>query len=80
MMTFSTVTYRFLELRRVLQSRFPQNIIESNITQLARAVSRVRMGKQQEIETLINEEAMLFAQYLRNELQSWKPRIVLEPF
>lgn len=43
-------------------------------------VSRVRIGKQQEIETLINEEAMLFAQYLRNERQSWKPRIVLEPF
>jgi hypothetical protein len=39
-------------------------------------VSRVRMGKQQEIETLINEEAMLFAEYLRNEKQSWIPRIV----
>jgi hypothetical protein len=39
-------------------------------------VSRVRMGKHQEIETLINEEALLFAQYLRNEKQSWVPRIV----
>lgn len=38
-------------------------------------VSRVRMGKQQEIETLINEEAMLFAMYLRNEKQTWIPRI-----
>jgi hypothetical protein len=33
------------------------------------------MGDQQEIETLINEEALLFAQYLRNEKQIWIPRI-----
>jgi len=33
------------------------------------------MGEQQEIETLISEEALLFAQYLRNERQSWIPRI-----
>jgi CRISPR-associated protein Cas1 len=36
---------------------------------------RVRRGQQQEIETLINEEALLFAQYLRNEKSSWIPRI-----
>jgi CRISPR-associated protein Cas1 len=36
---------------------------------------RVRMGEQQEIETLISEEALLFAQYLRNERQTWLPRI-----
>jgi len=39
-------------------------------------VPRVRIGEQQEIETLINEEALLFAQYLRNEKDSWNPRIV----
>jgi hypothetical protein len=33
------------------------------------------VGNRQEIETLINEEALLFALYLRNEKQSWKPRI-----
>jgi hypothetical protein len=33
------------------------------------------MGEQQEIETLINEEASLFAMFLRNERQSWKLRI-----
>jgi CRISPR-associated protein Cas1 len=38
-------------------------------------MSRVRMGKQQEIETLINEEALLFARYLRNERKEWKPRM-----
>jgi CRISPR-associated protein Cas1 len=40
-------------------------------------IPRIRRGEQQEIETLINEEALLFAQYLRNEKPSWNPRIVL---
>jgi CRISPR-associated protein Cas1 len=39
-------------------------------------VPRYRMGNNQELETLINEEAMLFAKYLRNERTSWTPRIV----
>jgi len=38
-------------------------------------IPRMRMGKRQEIETLISEEALLFAQYLRNEKQTWIPRI-----
>jgi CRISPR-associated protein Cas1 len=38
-------------------------------------VPRMRRGKRQELETLINEEAFLFAQYLRNEKQTWVPRI-----
>lgn len=37
---------------------------------------RIRHGTRQEIETLICEEALLFAKYLRNETQTWKPRIV----
>jgi CRISPR/Cas system-associated endonuclease Cas1 len=36
---------------------------------------RVRKGEQQEIETLINEEALLLAQYLRNDKNDWNPRI-----
>ena len=39
------------------------------------AIPRIRMGKNQEIETLINEEALLFAQYVRNEKLAWVPRI-----
>ena len=39
-------------------------------------VPRIRIGKRQEVETLINEEAWLFAKYLRNERKAWKPRIV----
>jgi len=38
-------------------------------------IPRIRMGKKQEIETLINEEALLLAKYLRNERETWKPRL-----
>jgi CRISPR-associated protein Cas1 len=38
-------------------------------------IPRIRMGDQQEIETLVNEEALLLAMFLRNEKESWKPRI-----
>jgi hypothetical protein len=33
-------------------------------------------GEKQELETLINEEAMLLAKYLRNERESWISRII----
>jgi hypothetical protein len=33
------------------------------------------MSEQRKIETLISEEAFLFAQYLRNEKQTWIPRV-----
>ena len=35
----------------------------------------IRVGKKQRIETLINEEALLLAKYLRGENPNWKPRI-----
>lgn len=35
----------------------------------------IRMGDEQEIETLISEEALLFAMFLRQERQIWRPRI-----
>jgi hypothetical protein len=33
------------------------------------------MGEHQEIETSINEEALLLAMFLRSERQAWAPRI-----
>jgi hypothetical protein len=33
------------------------------------------MGNEQEIETLISEEALLLAKFLRKEKETWKPRI-----
>jgi len=38
-------------------------------------LSRIRNGENQTIETLINEEALLLAKYLRNERKNWDPRI-----
>jgi hypothetical protein len=38
-------------------------------------VPRIMHGKQQELETLINEESLLLAKYLRNERESWIPRV-----
>ena len=38
-------------------------------------IPRMRCGKQQKLETLINEEALLFAKFLREERETWIPRI-----
>ena len=38
-------------------------------------IPRIRHGKHQTLETLINEEAYLLAKYLRNERKMWNPRI-----
>ena len=38
-------------------------------------IPRIRVGKKQTLETLINEEALVFAKYLRQERQIWTPRI-----
>jgi hypothetical protein len=37
-------------------------------------VKRIRNGEHQTIETLINEETLLFAKYLRKEITSWELR------
>jgi hypothetical protein len=37
----------------------------------------MRHGEGQRLETLINEEALLLAKYLRNENKSWNPRIAM---
>ena len=38
-------------------------------------VPLIRAGKNQRIETLINEEALLLAKFLRDERKTWIPRI-----
>jgi CRISPR-associated protein Cas1 len=38
-------------------------------------IPRIKHGDRQTIETLINEESLLFAKYLRNEQRIWIPRI-----
>jgi hypothetical protein len=39
-------------------------------------ISRIRHGKTQTLDTLINEEVLLLAKYLRNERKEWNPRVV----
>lgn len=46
------------------------NLFESKVE-----IPLMRHGKSQRIETLINEEALLLARYLREENQTWIPRI-----
>jgi hypothetical protein len=38
-------------------------------------IPRIKVGERQTIETLISEEALLLAKYLRNEKKDWIPRI-----
>jgi hypothetical protein len=40
-------------------------------------IPRIKHGSKQTIETLINEEALLFAKYLRHERSSWRPRLIV---
>jgi CRISPR/Cas system-associated endonuclease Cas1 len=40
-------------------------------------IPRIRRGRKQQFETLISEEALVLAEYLRNEKHTWKPRIAL---
>ena len=41
------------------------------------AIPRMKIGEKQEIETLIREEALLFAKYLREERKAWIPRTAI---
>ncbi len=37
-------------------------------------VTRINRGRRQTLDSLIREEALLFARYLRNERKDWIPR------
>jgi hypothetical protein len=54
-----------LDLMRRLD-KFFESIVE---------VPRIKVGKTQTIETLINEETLLLAKFLRSEQNIWTPRI-----
>jgi len=55
--------------REYLNDSLTHGLIESlnDYFQTKVEIPRIRIGKKQEIETLISEEALLFAQYLRDE-------------
>lgn len=56
------------ETRRMMKEL--QDYFESKVD-----IPLIGHGKRQRIETLINEEALLLAKYLRNERKTWIPRI-----
>jgi hypothetical protein len=47
----------------------------NNLFEKTVEIPRIKHGNKQTIDTLINEEALLFAKYLRNEKKNWNPRI-----
>jgi CRISPR-associated protein Cas1 len=57
--------YETNELAEALQKLFKREV----------EVPRIKHGKKQTIETLINEEALLFAKFLRGERETWIPRL-----
>jgi hypothetical protein len=40
-------------------------------------IPRIKHGNRQTIDTLISEEALLFAKFLRQEKEAWVPRKVI---
>jgi hypothetical protein len=38
-------------------------------------IPRIKVGKRQTLETLINEETLLFSKYMRDESETWIPRL-----
>ena len=47
----------------------------NNYFEMVIEIPRMKVGKRQTFETLISEEALLFAKYLRGEKKDWIPRI-----
>jgi len=48
------------------------NYLESKVD-----IPRIKHGKRQSIETLINEECLLLAKYIRDEKKNWQPRVII---
>ena len=69
-------THKAVGKREVLNKRETDSLIRDFYAFLERKVDvpRMKVGKTQTIETLINEEALLFAKYLRDERETWTPR------
>jgi hypothetical protein len=60
-------------LKDELANEFTNKLNEYFLSKVS--IPKINVGAQQEIKTLINEEALLFAKYLRNERRDWNPRI-----
>ena len=64
--------------KRIHLCEFETNDLAEGLNSLFERVveaPRMRHGSRQTVDTLISEEALLFAKYLRNERRGWSPRI-----
>ena len=67
------------EKREYLNDSLTRNLIKSlnDYFQTKVEIPRIRVGRKQEVETLINEEAMLLGMHLRSKKNDRVPRITL---
>jgi CRISPR-associated protein Cas1 len=67
--------------REYLNDRKTMNLMRDLTAYFERIVEipRIMHGNRQSIDTLISEETLLLAKYLRNERKEWIPRIALLP-
>jgi CRISPR-associated protein Cas1 len=77
---FAAKTIMFNDKRgkRIFLSKAAMNDLTSGLYDYFRStvdIPNIKRGKRQEIESLINEEALLLAKYLRGEKTHWEPRI-----
>ena len=67
------------EKREYLNNTLAQKLLKQldNLFGFTVELPRIKVGTKQTFETLINEEALLFAKYLRNERKEWNPRMAI---
>jgi len=75
--TMKTVSRKKKGKREYLNNQLTRGLMEKleSVFESTVDIPRIKVGKRQTVETLINEEALLFAKYLRNERRNWFPRI-----
>jgi CRISPR/Cas system-associated endonuclease Cas1 len=60
--------------REYLSNRLTKDLMKlDSLFESKIEIPRIKVGKRQTIETLIREEDLVFAKYLRNELKMWNP-------
>ena len=66
--------------KRIVLNDSETNSLMGKLNRLFRSkvkIPRIKYGENQEVETLINEEALLLAKFLRGERRTWIPRLIV---
>ncbi len=65
--------------RKYVNDKKTRDLMKHLVTfcELEVQVPRMKIVKRQTVETLISEESLLFAKYLRNDRKTWKPGITV---